>query len=99
MPDVIDFIVLKQAYDTAMRRNWKAGNRNNWVRCTDIWMILLPCDVFYSYMYVSNLHNPEMFENLSNLTELNSVSFCTCRCFHAFKSSLTQVENLLYNNL
>lgn len=27
MPDVIDFIVLKQAYDTAMRRNWKAGDR------------------------------------------------------------------------
>lgn len=27
MPDVIDFIVLKQAYDTAMRRNWKAGRQ------------------------------------------------------------------------
>nr|XP_022292305.1 bromodomain and WD repeat-containing protein 3-like isoform X1 [Crassostrea virginica] len=27
MPDVIDFIVLKQSYDTAMRRNWNAGDR------------------------------------------------------------------------
>ncbi|XP_062620168.1 bromodomain and WD repeat-containing protein 3-like isoform X2 [Saccostrea cucullata] len=27
MPDVIDFIVLKQSYDTAMRRKWKAGDR------------------------------------------------------------------------
>ena len=25
MPDVIDFLVLRQDYDTAMRRNWKIG--------------------------------------------------------------------------
>lgn len=25
MPDVIDFLVLKQNYDTAMQRKWKAG--------------------------------------------------------------------------
>ncbi|KAH8021540.1 hypothetical protein HPB51_015936 [Rhipicephalus microplus] len=27
MPDVIDFIVLRQTYDTAMRRNWKPHDR------------------------------------------------------------------------
>ena len=26
MPDVIDFLVLRQTYDLAMSRNWKAGN-------------------------------------------------------------------------
>jgi len=25
MPDVIDFLVLKQNYDVAMKRKWKAG--------------------------------------------------------------------------
>lgn len=27
MPDVIDFLVLRQTYDLAMRRNWKPGDR------------------------------------------------------------------------
>ncbi|KAK6636696.1 hypothetical protein RUM43_010358 [Polyplax serrata] len=27
MPDVIDFLVLKQTYDTAIQRNWKPGDR------------------------------------------------------------------------
>lgn len=27
MPDVIDFLVLRQTYETAMRRHWKAGDR------------------------------------------------------------------------
>ena len=28
IPDVIDFFVLKQTYDTAMARNWKIGEFN-----------------------------------------------------------------------
>lgn len=32
MPDVIDFLVLKQTYDTAIQRNWKPGE---WSFLTD----------------------------------------------------------------
>lgn len=58
-------------------------------------MILFSRDVFYLYMYVSNLYNFEMFENLSNLIELNLVFFCICRCFYVFKSSLIEGENFI----
>lgn len=30
MPDVIDFLVLKQTYDTAIQRNWKPGKEFNY---------------------------------------------------------------------
>ncbi|KAB7498071.1 Bromodomain and WD repeat-containing protein 3, partial [Armadillidium nasatum] len=38
MPDVLDFLVLKNTYDTAVRRNWKSGDR---FRCIidDAWWI------------------------------------------------------------
>lgn len=38
MPDVIDFLVLKQTYDIAMSRNWKPGDR---FRCVidDAWWL------------------------------------------------------------
>ncbi|XP_062594128.1 PH-interacting protein-like [Saccostrea cucullata] len=55
MPDVIDFIVLKQSYDTAMRRKWKAGDRFRSIIDDAWWFGTIVCQSPYEAIYPDSM--------------------------------------------
>ena len=51
MPDVVDFLVLKQNYDNAMSRNWKPGDRFRSVIDDSWWIGMIEAQIPYQKEY------------------------------------------------
>ncbi|XP_061637817.1 bromodomain and WD repeat-containing protein 3 isoform X1 [Phyllopteryx taeniolatus] len=55
MPDVIDFLVLRQSYDEALRRNWQPGDRFRSVIDDAWWFGIIVCQEPYQPEYPDSL--------------------------------------------
>ncbi|XP_077397940.1 bromodomain and WD repeat-containing protein 3 isoform X2 [Festucalex cinctus] len=55
MPDVIDFLVLRQSYDEALRRNWQPGDRFRSVIDDAWWFGTIVCQEPYQPEYFDSL--------------------------------------------
>ncbi|XP_057694487.1 bromodomain and WD repeat-containing protein 3 [Corythoichthys intestinalis] len=55
MPDVIDFLVLRQSYDEALRRNWQPGDRFRSVIDDAWWFGTIVCQEPYQLEYADSL--------------------------------------------
>ncbi|XP_069390311.1 bromodomain and WD repeat-containing protein 3 isoform X3 [Paralichthys olivaceus] len=55
MPDVIDFLVLRQSYDEAMRRNWQPRDRFRSVIDDAWWFGTIECQEPYQHEYPDSL--------------------------------------------
>ncbi|XP_061682626.1 bromodomain and WD repeat-containing protein 3 isoform X2 [Syngnathoides biaculeatus] len=55
MPDVIDFLVLRQSYDEALRRNWQPGDRFRSVIDDAWWFGIIICQEPYQPEYPDSL--------------------------------------------
>ncbi|XP_077579286.1 bromodomain and WD repeat-containing protein 3 isoform X2 [Stigmatopora nigra] len=55
MPDVIDFLVLRQSYDEALRKNWQPGDRFRSVIDDAWWFGTIVCQEPYQLEYADSL--------------------------------------------
>lgn len=55
MPDVVDFLVLKQNYDTAISRNWKPGDRFRSVIDDSWWIGVIEAQIPYQKEYPDSM--------------------------------------------